>query len=111
MVASKYIEEWDITIVMVYHWALEKRKFDYQHGKELYSDVNRLLTDLFSPLELQVLEAFETLKEPSRAELELLRDLAAVKSIEWQQIIQLALNKRLTFPTAWLESFLLEVFS
>ena len=111
MITSKYIEEWDITIVMVYHWALEKRKLDYHHGRDFHSDVNSLLTELFSPLELQVLETFETLKEPTRVELELLRDLAAFKSIEWLQLIQLVLNKRLTFPTTWLESFLLEIFS
>lgn len=110
MVALKYIEEWGITIAMVYHWALEKRTLDYQQGKD-YSNVSNLLAELFSPLELQVLKTFETLREPTREELVLLRDLASVKSIDWYQIIQLALNKRLTFPTTWLESFLLEIFS
>ena len=111
MITSKYIEEWDITIVMVYHWALEKRKLDYHHGRDFHSDVNSHLTELFSHLELQVLEAFETLREPTREELKVLIDLAAVKSAEWQQIFQLAFNKRLILPTAWLESFLLEIFS
>ena len=111
MLHLKYIEEWDLTIIMMAHWALERHKFDYYHGRDTYSDIEKSFIGLFSPLELQVLKTFENLKEPTREELELLRDLALVKSVEWHKTIQFALNKRLEFPTNWIESFLLEVFS
>ena len=111
MIHLKYIEEWDLTIIMMSHWALEKHKFDYYQGKDIPSDREASFIGLFSPLELQVLKTFKNLKEPPREDLELLRDLALVKSVEWHKTIQFALNKGLEFPTDWVESFLLEVFS